>query len=167
MTTYHDFGDLIVQRASFTNKAGTLTDPTSVFGSYLKSDGTEVLLQYGVDANLVKISTGIYDLQIDVDVDSTGTWRWRIWGTGTIQSAEEGQFNILQRYTDIPADTITAENMVDTAKSPKRVTTDEGTVEERSIHELIAADQHQASKEAPDAPLHGLRISRAKPGGAV
>lgn len=55
----------------------------------------------------------------------------------------------------------------DMANTPKRVTTDEGTVVERSIQELIDAEHHEAAKEVPDSPLHGLRISRCKPAGPM
>ena len=53
------------------------------------------------------------------------------------------------------------------AKAPRKVETDEGTVTERSIKELIDADKHLNELNAPDEPLHGLRISRCKPRGAV
>lgn len=55
----------------------------------------------------------------------------------------------------------------DTAATPKRVTTDEGTVEERPVSEAIEAEQYEASKSAPTTPLFGLRMARFKPGGAV
>jgi len=63
--------------------------------------------------------------------------------------------------------TITDADFEDKADSPKRVTTDEGTVEERSVDELIKADQYNKARARNDGPLHGLRISRCKPGGAA
>lgn len=62
---------------------------------------------------------------------------------------------------------ITDSDIEAAGKGPKRVTTDEGTVEERSIDELIKADQYASTKSVGDEPLHGLRISRFKPRGAV
>jgi hypothetical protein len=53
------------------------------------------------------------------------------------------------------------------ALSPRKIVTDEGSVEERSAQELIKADQHTTAQEIGDYPLHGLRISKFKPGGAV
>jgi len=53
------------------------------------------------------------------------------------------------------------------ADSPKRVTTDEGTVEERSIDELIKADKYTNARSVGNGPLHGIRVSRCKPGGAA
>lgn len=61
----------------------------------------------------------------------------------------------------------TAETILELALAPKKTMTDEGSVEERSIKEMIEAQQWAAVQETPDAPLHGLRISRFKPGGPV
>lgn len=62
---------------------------------------------------------------------------------------------------------ITDSEISDAAKNPKRVTTDEGTVEERSVSELIEAQKHANANTGIDSPLHGLRISRFKPNGTV
>ena len=53
------------------------------------------------------------------------------------------------------------------AAEPERVTTDEGTIKERSVDELIKAQEHVAQKAATSNPLYGLHISRFKPSGAV
>ena len=53
------------------------------------------------------------------------------------------------------------------AAAPRRVSTDEGTVMERSIDELIKADQYLKANDIGDSPLHGLRVSRCKPAGPV
>ena len=63
--------------------------------------------------------------------------------------------------------TISQNDIEDLGKSPRKVTTDEGTVTERSVDELIKADQYGSVKQVGDNPLHGLRISRCKPGGPV
>lgn len=63
--------------------------------------------------------------------------------------------------------TISSSDIEDAGKAPERVTTDEGTVEEKPIDELIKADQYSNSKSVGDSPLHGLRVSRFKPRGAV
>lgn len=60
------------------------------------------------------------------------------------------------------ADEITAEEVADAAKTPKRVTGDEGTVEERSVQELIDADRFACAKEAATAVPYGLRIARIR-----
>jgi len=62
---------------------------------------------------------------------------------------------------------ITSTEIDDSAKSPKRVRTDEGTVEEKSVQELIDADRYNKATSAVDAVPWGLRIARGKPGGTV
>lgn len=85
-------GELIRVSGTFTNSAGTAADPTGVLFKYMNPEGTSIALVYGVDAALVKDSTGNY--HIDVDANQTGTWRWRFYATGTGQTAEEGSFTV-------------------------------------------------------------------------
>jgi hypothetical protein len=59
---------------------------------------------------------------------------------------------------------LTQEELDELARSPKRTTTDEGTVEERDMKDVLDA---QARIQAPDRPLWGLRIARTKPRGTV
>lgn len=63
--------------------------------------------------------------------------------------------------------TISDDNIEELAKAPKKTVTDEGSVEERSINELIEADKYNKANAIGDSPLHGLRVSRCKPGGPV
>ena len=51
------------------------------------------------------------------------------------------------------------------ALGPKRVTTDEGTVEERPIREVLEAIDHIRHQAAPTAVPWGLRIARTIPPG--
>lgn len=53
------------------------------------------------------------------------------------------------------------------AETPKRVRTEEGTVEERSVQELIDADRYTNQKTAVNAVPWGLRIARSKPPSAL
>jgi hypothetical protein len=62
-----------------------------------------------------------------------------------------------------PAPEITPEDIIELAKSPRRVRTVEGTVEERSVREIILADQYAAGKAAT-APPWGMRVALSKPG---
>lgn len=55
----------------------------------------------------------------------------------------------------------TSTEIADHAKSPQRVTTDEGTVQERSVKELIEADRYTKSSDATVVPF-GLRIARIR-----
>lgn len=65
--------------------------------------------------------------------------------------------------TPADASTLTAEEIANLARAPRRTRTAEGTVEERSIADLIRADQHLAAKEAADAVPWGMRIAKTKP----
>jgi hypothetical protein len=55
----------------------------------------------------------------------------------------------------------------DLVKAPKSATTDEGSVSERSVEELIKADQYGKTKEGIQGPPYGLRIARVRPPGTV
>lgn len=49
------------------------------------------------------------------------------------------------------------------ANAPKKVTGDEGGIEERSVDELIAADRYTKAQGAgASGPPHGLRISKIR-----
>lgn len=50
------------------------------------------------------------------------------------------------------------------ALAPKRTTTDEGTVEERDMKDVI---EGLARSEAPDRAPWGIRLARTKPRGTV
>lgn len=63
--------------------------------------------------------------------------------------------------------TITQADIEQRAKDPLKVTTDEGSVEERPIDEMITADRYAAVKNVPESPLFGLRVAQFKPAGAV
>jgi hypothetical protein len=62
---------------------------------------------------------------------------------------------------------ITDAELQELATAPKRTTTDEGTVEERPISEVIEGQNKLQANDLGDVPLHGLRVSRCKPGGAA
>ena len=58
----------------------------------------------------------------------------------------------------------TPEEIAELAMAPKRTTTDEGTVEERDMKDVLEA---VARAETPDVPPWGMRIARTKPRGTV
>lgn len=65
------------------------------------------------------------------------------------------------RTTPDPA-AITDQAIAELAKSPRRTRTVEGTVEERSVNELIKADQYTTAKAATAVPW-GMRVAKTKP----
>lgn len=52
------------------------------------------------------------------------------------------------------------------ARTPKRTRTDEGTVEERPIEDVIAAERYEASK-AVSGPPYGVTFARIRPPGTT
>ena len=86
----HDKGDLVRSTATFTNTAGTATDPTTVVCKVRTPAGVVTTYTYGTDAALVKSATGVY--YVDVSLTAVGQWWVRWEGTGTVQQAEEDTF---------------------------------------------------------------------------
>lgn len=82
----------------------------------------------------------------------------------TLPTRDEGiEIVFFDPTAAIPSAEPTSIDIISAANSPQRVRTVEGTVEERSLKDLIAADQYQQSKNASDAPPWGIRIARTKP----
>lgn len=87
----YDIGDVVRVTTTFT-KLGVVTDPTTVTFRVKPPSGTLVDYVYGTDANVAKVSTGVF--RVDVDVDAAGTWYVRSIGTGTAEGVEEIAFYV-------------------------------------------------------------------------
>ncbi len=74
--------------------SGNDTDPTTVKCFYRNPTGTLITLVYGIDGALVRDATGKY--HVDIFANITGSWWYRFEGTGTVVSASEDEFFILQ-----------------------------------------------------------------------
>lgn len=81
----YQVGDLVRATGTFTNAAGTVTDPAAVLAQYRDPSSNTASLTYGVDAALVKDSTGVY--HVDIDADEVGWWHYRFYSTGSGQAA--------------------------------------------------------------------------------
>lgn len=92
MANTYDKGDLVKVTGTFTDPDSNdaLIDPTVVKVSVKEPDGTTTTYTYGTDAECVKVSTGLYKLEINCD--APGTWHYRWWSTGTGQAAEPDEF---------------------------------------------------------------------------
>ncbi len=53
------------------------------------------------------------------------------------------------------------------ATAPKRVSGDEGSVEQHSLPDQIAADKYLASKQASQSKGLGIKLFKISPGGTV
>jgi len=59
------------------------------------------------------------------------------------------------------------EAIVESAKSPKRVQGDAGSVEQHSLQDLIAAERFLQSKKATQGKGLGIRLTRISPDGTA
>lgn len=98
-----DKNDVVRIQTTFTNTAGTATDPTDVSIVVKPPSGTETTYDYN-PGDIVKSSTGIYYL--DVTANATGMWVFRWTGTGTVAQIDEGQFYVL--LTDLQGSSVLA-----------------------------------------------------------
>jgi len=87
----YDKGDQIKIVGTFTNAAGELVDPTSVFFSYRTPNGDITVWEYTVDADVVRSSAGIYYVLLDLDSE-VGEWYYRWYSTGTGKAAKRHKF---------------------------------------------------------------------------
>ena len=76
MTTTVQIGQMVRTSKPFETFAGAAVDPTSVVFKYRNPAGTVVTLTYGVDAALVKDSTGNY--HVDLILNTVGAY-WLGW----------------------------------------------------------------------------------------
>lgn len=88
----YEVGDLVRCRGVFKNAAGTAVDPAAVFFYAKAPDDTLTEYEYGVDAELVKESTGTY--YVDIDANAPGAWFYRFKSTGSGQAADEHEFAV-------------------------------------------------------------------------
>lgn len=84
-------GDAITLQASFTNSAGTATDPTDVTLQVKDPSGNTDLYTYSL-AGLTKASTGVYTKSIALD--EAGYWLYEWQGTGTIAKVDNGKIRV-------------------------------------------------------------------------
>lgn len=89
----YDLGDLIRVSAPFTRVSNNAAvDPTAVYLIVTNPSGVSTTYTYGVDAIIVKDSTGNY--HADLDANASGDWYYRWKSTGTGQAAEENQYYV-------------------------------------------------------------------------
>lgn len=91
MTSY-DLGDVARVTGTWTDSGGTATDPGTIAFTYTDPNGTDTTLTYVTDAAVVRLSTGVY--YVDVTANLEGTWFWRWVSTVSGAAADEGQFAV-------------------------------------------------------------------------
>lgn len=91
----YDVGDVPRISGAFTDANDDPADPSAVSLAYTDPSGNVTTLVYGVDAALVKASTGNY--YAEITADETGDWHYRWVSTGTGAGAQIGQFAVKPR----------------------------------------------------------------------
>jgi hypothetical protein len=116
------------------------------------------------DAGTVGFYRGVLDLSLD-GYESNKTYSILITAAvGGITGQTTREFHVLP-VLDVSTPDSTA-TLSDLATSPRRTTTDEGTVEERPAEDLIAMDRYLTQKDVT-APPYGMRVARTIPKGPV
>lgn len=87
-------GEHVVCECTFTLRSGALVDPTAVFFKYTPPGLTEVVLTYTGSGPLVRVSTGLYQVDLDTTGITTGRWRERWLSTGNGAGAIERYFEV-------------------------------------------------------------------------
>jgi hypothetical protein len=86
----YDKGDVLGITGTYRNAAGTLIDPSVPKFSFKNPDGEITTYTYPDDAQLQRISQGIY--KVDLPFSASGSWLVRHWSTGTGAASEERQY---------------------------------------------------------------------------
>ena len=82
-------GNLVKVTGRFKSDAGALQDPTAVFFAFKNPAGTTTTYTYGTHAQLVKDSTGVY--HVILDLDAAGKYTWKFYSTGTGKASAESE----------------------------------------------------------------------------
>lgn len=67
---------------------GVLVDPVNLIFTYELPDSTKITYTYGVTSDIVKLSTGIYS--VTVNLNQAGAWKYRWATTSPSTGAIEG-----------------------------------------------------------------------------
>jgi hypothetical protein len=92
MPNSYDVGDVVRCTGTFTDADGNVVDPTAVTFKFEDPSGNETSYVYGTDPEVVRVSQGVY--RVDVTIDESGIWYYRFVSTGTGAAASEEFFKI-------------------------------------------------------------------------
>ncbi len=87
-------GETAVCRIEFRDVNDVLQDPGSTYFSYETPDGTVREYIFGTNAEIVRVSQGIYTVDLDT-TGKPGTWHYRFFSTGTGKTARQSQFHVV------------------------------------------------------------------------
>lgn len=86
MAGTYDLGNVVRSIATFGDAAGGALDPTTVTFRMRSPTGTLTTYVYGINAELVRMATGLY--RVDLSLSEPGRWSYRWLSTGTGQAAK-------------------------------------------------------------------------------
>lgn len=92
----YDVGDRVRLTHTFTNADGANTDPTTIVFKFKTPAGVTTTYTYGVNAELTKVSTGVY--RVFISLSAAGIWRYRIEGTGVLEAANEDAIHVNRSF---------------------------------------------------------------------
>lgn len=93
-TTSYDVGDFARLTATFVDDADAPSDPSAVVFKARQPDGTQITYTYGDDVEVVRVSEGVF--RVDLPLTDAGVWSYQFASTGTGQAVEEGQFLVAE-----------------------------------------------------------------------
>ncbi|CAK0775265.1 conserved hypothetical protein [Gammaproteobacteria bacterium] len=98
MANKYELGDLVRVKGTWTdpNNSNAAIDPDVVKCSVRAPSGTVTTYTFGTDAALTKVSTGVY--QMDINANAAGIWSYRWFSTGAGQAADERYFEVSVAY---------------------------------------------------------------------
>ena len=85
-------GDVVRVSVVFAASNGVFADPTTIVVRYKTPTGTTTAWTYGVNSEVVKDAVGKY--RADISVTAGGIWNFRWEGTGVLQGAAQGTFEV-------------------------------------------------------------------------
>jgi len=89
-TSYH-IGDTVRLSCTFTNSAGTATDPTTIALTIQDPSANDTTLTYAL-AQVTREKAG--NFYYDLLIDEALTWTWRWVGTGAVAQSTQGTFYV-------------------------------------------------------------------------
>lgn len=91
-------GSVASPAGGFRNADGVLADPMVVVLRYRAAGQPLVTVTYP-DARIVRDGTGLYRANLDTTGSPAGQWSYEWIGTGLIQAAAEGAFEVTAAFT--------------------------------------------------------------------
>lgn len=91
MTTY-TIGTTARLRGTFKDQSSAPANPAGVFLRLLPPNGVIVDYEYGINAEVIRESTGVYTA--DILLNQEGRWRYRWEASGTNVTAAEGVLDV-------------------------------------------------------------------------